>query len=205
MRTVQLLRGGLNLFESAKDILKGDRLSSFLPKNDKKPMKAQDASSKSRFYKPAEWPDRSKGPRFKSSDYTKSQGKFAKLPQSAVYGGGLRGMKGSTAKVYWVLLAHRNNKTGIAYPGTKRLAFYAGVSSRDGTEALLVLEAIGAIEIKRNDLKGFLYRIGEPRAIVSMAVDPKPSVKDLRRQLAQLVAENKRRSTVQNELRKLTK
>jgi hypothetical protein len=153
----------------------------------------------------ADWPNPSTRPHYSPPEYRKFKGKFAKFPSGAVFGGALRGIKGSTAKVWLALFAHANSRTGEAWPGTTRLAFYAGVSSRDVTEALEVLHAIRALEIKRRGLRGYTYRLTEPSPIVSLEYNGRPSVKQLRTHIADLIEAKKGKALFQSEIRKLCK
>jgi len=151
------------------------------------------------------WPDRSTRPHYSLSEYGKFKGKFGKFPSGAVFGGALRAIKGSAAKVWLALCVHANSRTRMAWPGTRRVAFYAGVSSRDVTAALEVLQAIRAIEIKRQGQRGYLYFLREPSPIVSLECDGRPSVKQLRQHIGRIVEDKKGMACLQNEIRKQPK
>ena len=62
-------------------------------------------------------------------------------------------MSDSAIRVLFVLLSHRNNKTGVAWPHEKRLALECRCDARSIRRAVVELKAAGYIETRRDETK----------------------------------------------------
>jgi len=72
---------------------------------------------------------------------------FAKIPHTLLFSANKCLLSGGDWSVLLAVLAHRNNKTGVAYPGIKRLSDFTSLSRSQVKRSVRALGTSGLLEI----------------------------------------------------------